>query len=131
MGRLGSGTDSQMNFQGNELNYLDTLFRVGYALFLIVSKLNILIDCRHQLTRQPSQLILTSVRPKFWLPPLELAWGVLTGMTLSSHGSRYHTDASGLMAVSQSVKGMYALRFFIGVFEASSYPGIVTILCNW
>jgi hypothetical protein len=32
---------------------------------------------------QPSQLILTSVRPKFWLPPLELAWGVLTGMPLA------------------------------------------------
>lgn len=37
----------------------------------------------------------------------------------------------GLMAVSRSIEGMYALRFFIGVFEASSYPGIVTILCNW
>lgn len=27
----------QMNFQGNQLNYLDTLFRIGYAIFLIVS----------------------------------------------------------------------------------------------
>lgn len=35
------------------------------------------------------------------------------------------------MAVSSTIEGMYALRFFIGVFEASSYPGIVTILCNW
>lgn len=28
-----------MGFQGNQLNYLDTLFRVGYALFLIVSSI--------------------------------------------------------------------------------------------
>lgn len=27
----------QMGFQGNQLNYLDTLFRIGYAIFLIVS----------------------------------------------------------------------------------------------
>lgn len=26
-----------MNFQGDQLNYLDTMFRIGYAVFLIVS----------------------------------------------------------------------------------------------
>lgn len=36
-----------------------------------------------------------------------------------------------LMAVPKSVQGMYALRFFIGAFEASSYPGIISILCSW
>jgi ACS family pantothenate transporter-like MFS transporter len=36
-----------------------------------------------------------------------------------------------LMAAAKNVKVMYALRFFIGVFEASSYPGIISILCNW
>lgn len=53
---------SKLNFQGNQLNYLDTLFRIGYALFLI-----------------PSQLILTRIRPSIWLPGLEMAWGVMTG----------------------------------------------------
>lgn len=71
---------------------------MGYALFLI-----------------PSQLILTRIKPNIWLPSLEIAWGVMTG----------------LMAVAKTPEGMYALRFFIGVFEASSYPGIITILCNW
>lgn len=51
-----------MQMFGNELNYMDTTFRIGYAIFLI-----------------PSQLILTKIRPKYWLPPLELAWGVMTG----------------------------------------------------
>ncbi|KAL7413815.1 putative transporter [Mrakia frigida] len=87
-----------LNFQGNELNYLDTLFRIGYALFLI-----------------PSQIILLKIRPSIWLPSLECAWGICTG----------------LMAVMPSVKGMYALRFLIGVFEASSFPGITCILCSW
>lgn len=87
-----------MKLNGNELNYLNTYFKIGYAIFLI-----------------PSQIVLTRVRPSLWLPPLELSWGVMTG----------------LMAAAHSVKGMYALRFFIGVFEASSYPGIVSVLCNW
>jgi ACS family pantothenate transporter-like MFS transporter len=38
---------------------------------------------------------------------------------------------SALMAAAHDVRMMYALRFFIGVFEASSYPGIISILCNW
>lgn len=93
-----SGMKEDLDFVGNQLNYLDTLYRVGYALFLI-----------------PSQLILTRIKPNIWLPSLEIAWGVMTG----------------LMAVAKTPEGMYALRFFIGVFEASSYPGIITILCNW
>ena len=35
------------------------------------------------------------------------------------------------MGFMPNVKGMYALRFLIGVFEASSYPGITCILCSW
>ncbi|AFR98231.2 transmembrane transporter Liz1p [Cryptococcus neoformans C23] len=93
-----SGMKEDMKLNGNELNYLNTYFKVGYAIFLI-----------------PSQIVLTRVRPSLWLPPLELSWGVMTG----------------LMAAAHSVKGMYALRFFIGAFEASSYPGIVSVLCNW
>jgi len=52
----------QLNFQGNQLNFLDTYYRIGYAIFLI-----------------PSQVILTKIRPNLWLPPLELAWGIMTG----------------------------------------------------
>jgi len=33
----GTRLTRQMDFQGNQLNYLDTLFRIGYAIFLIVS----------------------------------------------------------------------------------------------
>ncbi|KAJ9114058.1 hypothetical protein QFC22_005878 [Naganishia vaughanmartiniae] len=63
----------------------------------------------------PCQVILTRVRARWFLPSAELAWGVMTA----------------LMAAAKNVKTMYALRFFIGVFEASSYPGIISVLCNW
>lgn len=104
---------------------MDTTYRVGYALFLI-----------------PSQLVLADgrVQARFWLPALECAWGVCVG----------------LMACMKSATGIYVLRFFIGVFgasalpllegrhsvsrerltrddpaEASSYPGIISVLCAW
>lgn len=59
--------------------------------------------------------MLTVVRPSIWLPSLELAWSVIViGM-----------------AGAKNVKTMYALRFFVGLLEASAYPGIMTLLGNW
>lgn len=56
-----------MGFHGNQLNFLDTYYRIGYAIFLI-----------------PSQLVLTRIRASLWLPPLELAWGVMTGKSVAA-----------------------------------------------
>ncbi|KAJ9117379.1 hypothetical protein QFC24_006473 [Naganishia onofrii] len=87
----------KMDMNNNELNFMDIYFRIGYAVFLL-----------------PCQVILTRVRPRWFLPSAELAWGLMTA----------------LMAAAKNVQSMYALRFFIGVFEATSYPGIISVLCN-
>ncbi|KAF2171640.1 hypothetical protein M409DRAFT_63273 [Zasmidium cellare ATCC 36951] len=63
----------------------------------------------------PSQLVLTKVRPSIWLPCLELGWSVIV---------------MG-MAAAKDVKTLYACRFFIGLLEAGSYPGIMTLLGHW
>lgn len=60
-----SGMKEDLNFMGNELNWLDSWFRIGYAIFLI-----------------PSQLILSSVPANWWLPFAEIMWGILTGSIL-------------------------------------------------
>ncbi|KAH7175387.1 major facilitator superfamily domain-containing protein [Dactylonectria macrodidyma] len=63
----------------------------------------------------PSQLIQTRVRPSIFLPICEIVWGLFTLVTYKA------TNA----------KTIYALRFFLGVFESTSWPGIVSLILNW
>lgn len=60
----------------------------------------------------PSQVILTYIRPSFWLPGLEIVWGVLTG----------------LIAMTTHAKQVYVLRVFLGLCESSAWPGMMTLL---
>jgi ACS family pantothenate transporter-like MFS transporter len=53
---------SQMKMNNNELNFMDIYYRIGYAIFLL-----------------PCQIILTKVKPNWWLPSNEMAWGLMTG----------------------------------------------------
>lgn len=59
----------------------------------------------------PSQVIMTYVRPSFWLPGLEIVWGVLTG----------------LIAMATSAGQVYVLRVFLGLCESSAWPGMMTL----
>ncbi|EUC40605.1 hypothetical protein COCMIDRAFT_108390 [Bipolaris oryzae ATCC 44560] len=63
----------------------------------------------------PAQLIQTRVRPSLFLPICEMVWGTLTLCMYKAPNSRT----------------MFALRFFLGVFEATSWPGIVSLIFNW
>jgi len=63
----------------------------------------------------PSQIIITRIRPSIWLPSLEFAWGLLTLALYKV------TDA----------KQVYAIRAFIGCFEASAYPGALMLFMSW
>lgn len=67
------------------------------------------------LGNMPSQIILTKVRPSIWLPTMEIIWSILViGM-----------------AGAKSVTTVYILRFFIGLVEATAYPGIMALLGAW
>jgi ACS family pantothenate transporter-like MFS transporter len=94
-----SGLKQDLNLQGNELNYFNTCYTVGYALFQI-----------------PISLLIT--RPEFSRHLLlfcELAWGM---MTLAN---AYVTTPGQ----------MYAIRFFVGVFEACSFPATYVIFSSY
>lgn len=94
-----SGLKTELKLHGNELNYFNTCYTVGYAVFQI-----------------PITLLIT--KPHFSRHLLlfcELAWGM---MTLAN---AYVTNASQ----------MYAIRFFVGVFEACSFPATYVILSSY
>ncbi|KAK5734535.1 hypothetical protein LTR17_008895 [Elasticomyces elasticus] len=56
-----SGMQEDLGLYKNQLNYMQTLWTVGYVIGQI-----------------PSNLILTRVRPSIWIPTLEITWTVLT-----------------------------------------------------
>ncbi|KAH4204680.1 hypothetical protein HBI95_148000 [Parastagonospora nodorum] len=56
-----SGMKEDLGLYGNELNYMQTCWTVGYVIGQI-----------------PSNIILTRVKPSIWIPAMELTWAVLT-----------------------------------------------------
>ncbi|KAM7183643.1 putative transporter [Naviculisporaceae sp. PSN 640] len=93
-----SGMKEDLGLYGDELNYFTTYFSISYCLMLI-----------------PSQIVITYVRPSYWLPGLEIGWGVITG----------------LIAATQNAHQVYVLRVFLGLFESSAWPGMMTLFMYW
>ncbi|KAF2437252.1 pantothenate transporter liz1, partial [Karstenula rhodostoma CBS 690.94] len=64
----------------------------------------------------PAQMSqLRFVRPSILIPSCELVWAMLV---------------MG-MGFAKDIKTMYALRFFIGLFEACAFPGYIAMLGSW
>ncbi|KAF9064790.1 MFS general substrate transporter [Rhodocollybia butyracea] len=63
----------------------------------------------------PATLLMVKVSPSIWLPSCEIFWTVLVMCC----------------AVAKNVKTLYALRFLIGMAEASAYPGMLWVLGSW
>ncbi|KAL7929315.1 major facilitator superfamily domain-containing protein [Trichoderma chlorosporum] len=56
-----SGMKEDLNLFGNQLNYMQTCWTVGYVIGQI-----------------PSNILLTRIRPSVWIPSCEVTWAVLT-----------------------------------------------------
>lgn len=54
---------------------------------------------------------MTYVRPSWWLPSVEIVWGVITG----------------LIAITSNANQVYVLRVFLGLCESAAYPGMITL----
>ncbi|KAL2826303.1 major facilitator superfamily domain-containing protein [Aspergillus cavernicola] len=63
----------------------------------------------------PSNLALTYLPPRFFFPAMILLWGSLTMVTAAVH----------------SPQGIMAIRFFLGLAEASTFAGTHYILGSW
>ncbi|KAF9884737.1 hypothetical protein FE257_001299 [Aspergillus nanangensis] len=93
-----SGMKEDLGLYANQLNYMQACWTVGYVIGEI-----------------PSNILLTRIRPRYWLPSMELLWTVLTFSL-----SRCNTPTQ-----------FYVLRFFIGLAESTFYPGMQYIIGSW
>jgi MFS family permease len=63
----------------------------------------------------PANMIVTRVRPSWWMASCMAVWAVVSALT----------------AVSQNYTGLVLTRFFLGVAEAPYYPGALYILATF
>ncbi|KAI9047020.1 hypothetical protein LZ554_009094 [Drepanopeziza brunnea f. sp. 'monogermtubi'] len=92
------GLTTDLNITGNQYLFTLTIYFIGYVLFEI-----------------PCNIILKRTTPRFWLPTLMLAWGIV----------------ANLLGVTQNLAGFLAARFFLGVTESGLFPGVVFYLSMW
>ncbi|KAF2025883.1 MFS transporter [Setomelanomma holmii] len=92
------GLTTDLKMTGNQYLTGLTLYFLGYVLFEL-----------------PCNIILKRTTPKFWLPTLTIAWGIV----------------ATLMGVTQNLAGFFAVRFFLGVAESGLFPGVVYYLSMW
>ncbi|KAH8174892.1 major facilitator superfamily protein [Sarocladium implicatum] len=92
------GLTDDLNMTGNEYLTGLTLYFLGYVLFEI-----------------PCNIILKRTTPRFWLPTLTIAWGVV----------------ATLMGVCHNMAGFFVARFFLGVTESGLFPGVVFYFSMW
>jgi hypothetical protein len=110
-----------------------TVFFFPYSLFEVSYSLHTTQRENHNIMQPASNVVLRLLRPSIWLSTLMLGWGIV--MTL--HGVIH--DYGGLLsscyhsqAILPTLNDMVptAVRFFLGLFEAGLYPGIVFYL-SW
>lgn len=92
------GLTTDLKMTGNQYLTGLTLYFIGYVIFEI-----------------PCNIILKRTTPKFWLPTLTLAWGIV----------------ATLMGVVHNLTGFFIVRFFLGVTESGLFPGVVYYFSMW
>ncbi|THV08700.1 MFS general substrate transporter [Dendrothele bispora CBS 962.96] len=76
------------------------------------NKINTIFTCGYIVGMIPNNLMLQVTPPRIWLPLMQVVWGVLTFCTSAVHN-------------------IYAIRFFQGMAEASTFVGTHYILGSW
>ncbi|KAL4931444.1 major facilitator superfamily domain-containing protein [Aspergillus undulatus] len=95
--RLGT-LEEDLGMEGTDFNLATSILFVGYLLMQL-----------------PSNLLLTRVRPSWFLGIAMGIWGVI----------------SACQAAAQSFAGLVVARFFLGFVEAPFFPGAVMLMSSW
>ncbi|KAK3325105.1 major facilitator superfamily domain-containing protein [Apodospora peruviana] len=92
------GLAKDLNMTGNQYLTGLTLYFIGYVIFEV-----------------PCNIILKRTTPRFWLPTLTIAWGIV----------------ATLLGVVHNLAGFFVARFFLGVTESGLFPGVVYYFSMW
>jgi sugar phosphate permease len=87
------------------LQFTDTIYGLGAGIFFI----------GYTVFEIPSNLILEKVGAKIWLTRIMITWGLI----------------SSSMVFIETPRDFYILRFFLGVAEAGSFPGLILYFSYW
>ncbi|KAM0343933.1 hypothetical protein ACHAPU_007987 [Fusarium lateritium] len=93
-----NGFEEDLKLQGSQYNTSVSILFVGYILGQI-----------------PSNMIITRVRPSWYMGGFMMAWAVVSSLT----------------AVTHNFTGALLTRFFLGVVEAPYYPGALYMLSTF
>lgn len=88
-----------------DLHFSDTVYGFGAGIFFI----------GYTLFEIPSNLILERIGARVWLTRIMISWGLI----------------SSAMIWIETPRDFYILRFFLGVAEAGSFPGIILYFSYW
>ncbi|KAF5363442.1 hypothetical protein D9756_000520 [Leucocoprinus leucothites] len=80
-----------------------------------LNKITTIFTCGYIIGMIPNNIMLHVVPPRIWLPLMQIIWGVLTFCTSAVH----------------RVEQIYAIRFFQGMAESSTFVGTHYILGSW
>ncbi|KAK8129005.1 pantothenate transporter [Apiospora sp. TS-2023a] len=63
----------------------------------------------------PSNLLIKRFSPSKWQSRILVSWGIVLG----------------LHCLAKNAAGLYTARFFLGLFEAGQFPGVILQMCYW
>ncbi len=88
-----------------ELGFSNAVYGFGAGIFFI----------GYFIMEIPGNLIMTKVGARLWIARILITWGIISGLT----------------AWVSTPMEFYTVRFFLGVAEASFFPGIIYYLSTW
>lgn len=113
-----AGLERTLNLHGNDFNALLSVFYISYILFSV-----------------PATWVIKWIGPGWVLPGTTLVFGILT---VSLHSSRHVLqtwkilgEGPLLMMEQQTFAQAAAVRFFLGIFEASLFGGCSYYMSRW
>ncbi|KAL2106085.1 hypothetical protein VUR80DRAFT_7315 [Thermomyces stellatus] len=92
------GLETDLGLEGVQYNVVLSITFIGYILMQV-----------------PSNMLLSLLRPSWYLAGCMIAWGIVSGCT----------------AATQNFGGLAACRFFLGITEAPFFAGVAFLFSGW